>query len=150
MDALDAPLEAGARAFVFSDDSCQIAMAPGTIQGRHVMASIRGFRCGLCRAEVLASREPASLMGRTDWTPPVLCCGQPLRSLEPDQVLSTMLTRRRVARCPRCGYKVRLVVHPAGSLVCMPCQMEFVVIGGNPDQDDQVTTRVARARDGWK
>ncbi|MBI4198985.1 MAG: hypothetical protein HY535_00730 [Chloroflexi bacterium] len=112
------------------------------------MASIRGFRCAQCRAEVLATAEPAALIGRSAWTPPLLCCGQPLKSLEADQVLSVLPTRRRVARCPRCGYKVRLVVHPAGSLVCMPCQTDFLIIGGNPDQDDQAAEEIAPAPHG--
>jgi DNA-directed RNA polymerase subunit RPC12/RpoP len=109
------------------------------------MGSVRGFRCGRCRAEVLAMAAPAGSINRMGWTLPLLCCGQPLLALEPDQVLSTMLTRRRVARCSRCGYKLRLVVHPASSLVCMPCQTDLVMIGRNPDQDDQVTAPVAPA-----
>ena len=140
--------EAGPGRLCFRVTSAQVATArQGRARGRDVMGSIRGFRCGLCRAEVLATAEPAGLIGRTEWTPPVLCCGQPLRALEPDQVLSTLLTHRRVARCPRCGYKVRLIVHPAGSLVCMLCQTDFVIIGGNPDRDDEAVAAIAPVPD---
>ncbi len=100
------------------------------------MGSIRGFRCDQCRAELLAT-SPADLIGRTAWIPPLLCCGKSLRALEPDQVLSSTLASRRVARCPRCGYTVRLIIHPAGSLVCLPCRTAFVIIGGQPARDGQ-------------
>ena len=110
------------------------------------MGSIRGFRCGVCWAELLAT-PPAHLIGLGEWTPPILCCGQTLRALETNQALSTILPRRRAARCPRCGYAVRLIVHPAGSLVCMPCQANFVIIGGDLDRDTQPTVPVTPAAD---
>ncbi len=93
------------------------------------MGSVRGFRCQRCCAEVLAA-DPERV-GRPGWAPPVLCCGEPLRPLAPDQVLTGILVgalaRGRLARCPRCGYRVRLVVHPAGPLVCLICQKEFEI-----------------------
>lgn len=91
------------------------------------MGSIRGFRCEWCHAEVLATARHASVTGRRAWTPPVLCCGQPLRPLETGQVLSAGLPRRRMARCARCGYEVWVIVHPVGALVCAVCQADFVV-----------------------
>ncbi len=139
-------IEAGTRAFVFLWPLPKSSGAPGTIRG-DLMGSIRGFRCMQCRAELLATTEPAGLIGRTAWSPPVLCCGKPLRPLEPEQVLSSMLTRHRVARCPRCGYKVRLIVHPAGSLVCMPCQTDYDVIGRNPCRADRATAPAEPAPD---
>ncbi len=95
------------------------------------MGSVRAFRCQRCRAEVLTSAEAPGLNGRPDWTPPVLCCGEPLQPLAPDQFLAGLLVgslaRGRVARCPRCGYQVRLVVHPASTLMCMICQKPFEI-----------------------
>jgi len=90
------------------------------------MSSIRGFRCERCQAEVLATSTRAGV-GRPDWTPLVLCCGRPLRSLEIGQVLSARLPRRRGARCARCGYEVCVIVHPVRALVCAICQAEFVM-----------------------
>src|SRR3974390_1315110 len=98
------------------------------------MGSIQGFRCGECRAELLATPVPTNLNGRSGWTPPVLCCGQPLRPLDMGHVLSAPMISRRAARCPRCGYHVRLIVQPMGSLVCMVCQTDFVVLGDTPDR----------------
>jgi DNA-directed RNA polymerase subunit RPC12/RpoP len=92
------------------------------------MGSVRGYRCTSCRGELLATAEPAVSAGRPNWTPPVLCCGQPLRPLDPDQVLPAMLTRGRMARCPRCGYQVRMIVHPVTPPVCMLCQLEFTLM----------------------
>ena len=113
------------------------------------MGSLWGFRCKRCRAEVLARPEPGPFMNRTAWTPPVLCCGQTLRALEPDQVVLVVPSRRRAARCPRCGYQVRLVVHPAGSLVCMVCQTDFVILGGTPDRPSRTTAAVTPKADVW-
>lgn len=92
------------------------------------MASMQGFRCRQCRMELLAKPDPARHLELTGWTPPILCCGQSLQPLTPDQVLSVPLPRRRLARCPRCGYQVRVVIHPVGALVCMLCQREFVLL----------------------
>ncbi len=93
------------------------------------MSSVRGFRCQRCRAELLAAAEVPGQASLPEWTPPILCCGGTLCPLPPDQMLAELLVgalaRGRVARCPRCGYRVRLVVHPAGTLVCMICQREF-------------------------
>ncbi len=111
------------------------------------MGSLCGFRCERCRAEVLARPESGPLTDRTAWTPPVLCCGQPLRTLEPDQVLLVTPSRRRALRCPRCGYQVRVVVHPAGSLVCMVCQTDLVLIEGTPDQTDRASAPVTPTAD---
>lgn len=97
------------------------------------MGRLWGFRCGSCKAEFLAQGRSEGPPGRADWIPPVLCCGEPLRRLEADQVLSSIQTRRRrIARCPRCGYEVAIVVHPAGSLVCSVCQTDFMIVGGSP------------------
>jgi DNA-directed RNA polymerase subunit RPC12/RpoP len=111
------------------------------------MGSVRGFRCDRCHAEILATRGAGVFVGGTEWSAPVLCCGQPLKALEPDQVSSGILTARRAARCPRCGYKVHLVVHPAGPLVCMQCQVELVIVGRHPDTHHQATAPVAAAPD---
>ncbi len=92
------------------------------------MGSVRGYRCASCRGELLATAEAAMSAGRPNWTPPVLCCGQPLRPLDPDQLLPAMLTRGRMARCPRCGYQVRMIVHPVTPPVCMLCQLEFTLL----------------------
>jgi hypothetical protein len=93
------------------------------------MGSIRAFRCEWCRAEVLATARHAAVIGGAAWTPPVLCCGQPLRPLETGEVLSAWLPRRRVARCARCGYEVWVIVHPVRTLTCAVCQAEFRVGG---------------------
>jgi hypothetical protein len=111
------------------------------------MGSLRGFRCERCRAELLARPEPRPLTDRRAWTPPVLCCGKPLRALDPEQILSVTPTRRRGACCPRCGYQVRVVVHPAGSLVCMVCQTDLVIPGDTPDRNDRATTAVTPTAD---
>ncbi len=91
------------------------------------MSSLRGFRCQQCRAEVLASGPAAC----TDWTPPILCCGAPLHPLSPDQILAEILlgvlAHGRVARCPRCGYRIRVVVHPARRLVCRSCHTNLTI-----------------------
>lgn len=94
------------------------------------MGSVRGYRCTSCRGELVATSEPAGQAGRPNWTPPVLCCGQALRPLDADQILPAMLTRGRVARCPRCGYQVRVVVHPVSPPICMLCQLEFSLDAG--------------------
>lgn len=107
------------------------------------MGSIRGFRCGVCRAEVLVASNPFALPSRVEWTPPILCCGQPLRPLEPDLVTLLQGARRRVAQCPRCGYEVGLIVHPAGHLRCMLCQTDFTTFSGRPGKVDQAPTPVA-------
>jgi DNA-directed RNA polymerase subunit RPC12/RpoP len=93
------------------------------------MGSIQGYRCGQCRAELLATPVATNHDDRPGWTPPVLCCGQPLRLLDTGQVLSASLLPRRPARCPRCGYQVRLIVQPMKPLVCMVCQTDFVAPG---------------------
>jgi len=98
------------------------------------MARMRGFRCGRCGAEILAASQPSSHAERRDWSPPILCCGQPLRSVEPDQVLPVQTSHRRILRCPRCDFQVQLIVHPADSLVCMLCQTEFVATQVNRDR----------------
>jgi hypothetical protein len=92
------------------------------------MGSIRGFRCRRCQAEVLATSTRAGVVDRTEWTPPVLCCGQPLRPLETGQVLAAKLPRRRIVHCARCGFEVGIIVHPVRPLVCAVCQAEFVGI----------------------
>jgi hypothetical protein len=111
------------------------------------MGSARGFRCQVCRAELLATAELGSFASRTGGAPPVLCCGQPLRPLEPDQILAGLLTRRHVACCPRCGYKVRVIIHPAGPLVCMVCQTDFVIVDGTPRDGYQRITPLISATD---
>jgi hypothetical protein len=50
--------------------------------GGDAMVSLWGFRCDTCRAEFLVRPGPDLLSGRTGWSPPVLCCNQPLRRLE--------------------------------------------------------------------
>jgi hypothetical protein len=62
---------------------------------------------------------------------PILCCGQPLRALDLDQVLSVPLPRHRRVRCPRCGYAVWVIVQPVGSLTCSGCQAQCVVDSPN-------------------
>ncbi len=109
------------------------------------MSSIQGFRCGQCRAELLATPVTTNLSGRSGWTPPVLCCGQTLRLLDTGQVLSAPMLPRRMARCPRCGYQVRLVVQPMRPLVCVVCQTDFVTLRGNPDRPEQSVAVVAPA-----
>lgn len=109
------------------------------------MGGVREFRCQVCRAELLATAELGGFAGRTGGAPPVLCCGQPLRPLEPDQILAGLLTRRHVACCPRCGYKVRVIIHPAGPLVCMVCQTDFVIVGGTPHDEYQRITSLIPA-----
>jgi DNA-directed RNA polymerase subunit RPC12/RpoP len=106
------------------------------------MSSLWGFRCDICRAEFLVKAGPGLPSDRTGWSPPVLCCGRPLRRLEVDQVLLVMPSQRRAARCPRCGYQVRLVVHPAGSLVCLACQTDLLLLEGTPDRTDRASAPV--------
>ena len=93
------------------------------------MGSIRGFRCGRCRGEVLATAKRAGLVDRSDWSPPLLCCGQFLQPVEVGQVLSAAPPRRRRAWCPRCGYEVQVIVHPVGPLTCVSCQTDLLVGG---------------------
>ena len=101
------------------------------------MSSIQGFRCEQCRAELLAPPVTTNLDGRPGWTPPVLCCGRPLRLLDTGQVLSATLLSRRLARCPRCGYQVRLIVQPMSPLVCRVCQTDFVIPGEPPGRTER-------------
>jgi hypothetical protein len=89
------------------------------------MGGIRGFRCNQCHAELITGRSPGGAQIAADRSPPILCCGHPLRALRPDEVVAAMPVRRQVAQCPRCGYVVDLVVHPPGPLVCVLCQIEF-------------------------
>ncbi len=111
------------------------------------MGSLWGFRCERCRAEVVARPEPGPLTDRRAWTPPILCCGQPLSAIDPDQLPLFMPSRRRGARCPRCGYQVGIVVHFSAPLVCMVCQADFVMIRGRVDRDDRATTPVMPTSD---
>jgi DNA-directed RNA polymerase subunit RPC12/RpoP len=90
------------------------------------MGSVRGYRCASCRGELVVAAEAGARADRPNWTPPVLCCGAPLHPLDADQVVPAILTRGRVARCPRCGYQVRVIVHTTSPPVCVLCQMEFV------------------------
>ena len=87
------------------------------------MGSIRGFRCGQCRGEVLATAKWTDPLDRRKWTPPLLCCGQLLQPLDVAQILVAIPPPRCTARCPRCGYAVQVVVHPAGGLTCLSCQL---------------------------
>jgi len=103
------------------------------------MGSIHAFRCGQCRSELLSTPGPANL-SRPGWTPPVLCCGQPLRLLDTAQVLSASLVPRRIARCPRCGCQVRLIVQPTGPLTCVVCQIDLVILG---EHADRIGTEIA-------
>ncbi len=108
------------------------------------MSSLRGFRCRQCRAEVLAS-GPAT---HTDWTPPILCCGAPLHPLSPDQILAEILVGvlawGRVARCPRCGYRIRVVVHPSGPLVCRNCCTSLMIGAGESGMPDDIGVPAAK------
>lgn len=96
------------------------------------MGRIRGFRCGRCRAEVLATSGPPDSADRAAWSPPVLCCGEALRPLETSQIASILLARRRLVCCPQCGYQLHVIVHPAETLVCQICQKAFTVTSGTP------------------
>ena len=91
------------------------------------MGNLRGFRCEQCRAEILAPVRPSSVVNEAAWMPPVLCCGSPLRPLDSGEGLLASLPQRRFGRCPRCGYKIRIVVHSAGAFVCTLCRTEFVI-----------------------
>jgi hypothetical protein len=92
------------------------------------MGSIQGFRCRSCRTEILASPALADLRGHKAWTPPVFCCGRSLVPVEVDQILPTMLALRRFAWCPPCGQRLRLIVQPSGTLICMVCHARLVVV----------------------
>jgi hypothetical protein len=92
------------------------------------MSSVQGYRCRECRTEIVASPSAAQLGGRIEWTPPVLCCGQPLLPVDSDQILPTMLTLRRFAWCPPCGHRVRLIVQPLGAMTCMVCGGSLIVV----------------------
>ncbi len=85
---------------------------------------IQEYRCGQCRAEVLAM--PGLRVG---WSPPVLCCGQPLRLLEPGLDRLVAIRPRQKARCPRCGYEVHLLAQPVTPLICMVCQVSLLPSG---------------------
>jgi hypothetical protein len=150
MDALASHRRGGTRAFLFLMASGQLCVSQPKQRAREAgtgdaMSSIQGFRCGHCRAELLARPVTANLSGRSGWTPPVLCCGQPLRLLDTGHVLSTPRLPRRIARCPRCGYEVRLVVQPLRPLACLICQTDLVTLGGNPDRPEPSVALVAPA-----
>ena len=87
------------------------------------MGSMRGFRCGRCRGEVLATTRWSGPLERSEWAPPLLCCGHVLQPLDVGQILLAGPLPRRSARCPRCGYTVRVVVHPVSELTCVSCQV---------------------------
>jgi hypothetical protein len=89
------------------------------------MARIRGFYCGRCRAEVLATSAVAASTDRNGWIPPILCCDESLRPLETGEVVPLLLARRRVACCPQCGIQLTVVVHPVGAFFCQVCQKEL-------------------------
>jgi hypothetical protein len=91
------------------------------------MGRIRGFYCGRCRAEVLATSALATNTDRTGWIPPVLCCGEPLRPLETAEVVTLLVPRRRFACCPQCGIQFTVVVHPVGAFFCQVCQKELSI-----------------------
>jgi hypothetical protein len=97
------------------------------------MGSMRAFRCQRCRAEVLARVEALRAGIRAAWMPPILCCGVPLRVAEPEAVLGDILSgalaQGRAAHCPCCGFRIRLVVHPLGRLVCRDCRSDFMIGG---------------------
>jgi hypothetical protein len=92
------------------------------------MSSVQGYRCRECRTEIVASPAQTDPRGRTEWRPPVLCCGQPLVPVDSDQILPTMLSLRRFAWCPPCGQRVRLIVQPLGAMTCMRCGGSLIVV----------------------
>ena len=108
------------------------------------MASIRGYRCSHCRAEVVA---PASPPHPAVTSPTLLCCGQPVRPVETGQVVAASLPRHRVARCPRCGFEVRVVVRPEGPLVCRGCGRELAIREGVPGKDHRTNAPAEPMRD---
>lgn len=108
------------------------------------MASIRGFRCSHCRAELVA---PASPPHSAPSSPKLLCCGQPVRPVETGQVVAARLPRHRVARCPRCDFEVRVVVRPEGPLVCRGCGRELTIREAVPGKEDRITAPAAHVPD---
>lgn len=110
------------------------------------MGSIRGFRCAQCRAEILAPVRPGRVASEAAWTPPVLCCGSPLRLVDSGEGSLASLPQRRFGRCPRCGYEFRVVLHSAGAFVCTLCQTDFVI--SNPQREGQATTAMRTPTDG--
>lgn len=91
--------------------------------GGCTMSRLQGFRCPRCRLELLV-RRPAQLddASAAGWTPPLVCCGLPLRPLPLDHVPALPRRSRRDARCPGCGYSVQIIVRPAGPLLCAACR----------------------------
>jgi len=150
MDALASRRRSGTRAFLFLMASGQLCVSQPKQRAQEAgtgdaMSSIQGFRCGQCRAELLARPVATNLNIKSGWTPPVLCCGQPLRLLDTGHVLSAPSLPCRIACCPRCGYQVRLVVQPLRPLACLICQTDFVTLGGNPDRSEPSVMLVAPA-----
>ncbi len=92
------------------------------------MGSIHGFRCRTCGTEIVASPTLGDPLGRIHSASPVLCCGRPLASVDCDQIPATMLSVRRFAGCPLCGYRVRLIVQRSSSLTCTICFGPLVVL----------------------
>jgi DNA-directed RNA polymerase subunit RPC12/RpoP len=97
------------------------------------MGSMRAFRCQRCRAEMLARVHALRAGIRAAGMPSILCCGVPVRVAEPEAVLGDILTgalaQGRAAHCPCCGFRIRLVVHPLGRLVCRDCRVDFLIGG---------------------
>lgn len=104
----------------------------------NAMGSIQGFRCRRCRGEIVASADPDHPLDRAVGPPQVLCCGRPVRPVETAQVLSTSLPSRRIARCPGCGFQVRVIVRPEGPMLCRLCGREMITRERVPEREDRV------------
>jgi DNA-directed RNA polymerase subunit RPC12/RpoP len=101
------------------------------------MGSLQAYRCKRCRTEVVAATRSAGHPASGPRSPQLLCCGEPLKSLAIDSVQGGEIPKRRFARCPRCGYRVQLVMQPLGPLVCLPCQMEMIVLVEHAGQEER-------------
>ena len=68
--------------------------------------------------------------------------------MSPDQILAEILlgvlARGRVARCPCCGYRIRVVVHPSGSLMCRNCHTNLMIGAGESGMPDRIEVPAAK------
>jgi hypothetical protein len=90
------------------------------------MGNLQWFRCDQCQAEMLGPVPPSSLPERSAGKPVLFCCGRGLRPLPAEDVVVVAWPPRRLARCTRCGFAVRIIVPPVGALICGPCQARFL------------------------
>ena len=87
---------------------------------------------------------------RTDTRVRHECCGQPVRPGETGRVFSTRLPKRRIAECPDCGIRVRVIVRLERRLSCRLCGKEPASREGVSEGEARVHPSCNPMADPWR